>query len=416
MFGRTVTFVIVALSAIVFGLFAAGTQASLVPSGANIIIGARQVRGVVHRLMYEIAQAGQPEPVAIDVPTSGGPGGLKNGVEYAATFRPYAATSVWNRRVSDHPAIAPFSAAVVEHQFPGGKNDRPFRSNEGGVYDYGHPIFYASASDPMVSTRCNQFCGKFPGHIRIPAKARPAGGSDAHLEVVQPDGTDIGMWATYGTPGRDWQTGDTVTAGNITDCGSFFSGRGTMSTGPAPTAGGACLRAGEITAAELLAGHIDHALFAVGACGNGWQYPAFPDASTHACTSGIGPPLGGREWYDVPCSMTEANPDLRPWEKAVLCALHDYGAYMEDSEGGGTFFTGLGVDATESTEAAFDYGLPDPFAALASQGWYSITIPNADKHGTARLRWVGADVWQPKGVDLPHHIHWLAPCSARGSC
>jgi hypothetical protein len=380
------------------------------------VVALRQLKGIADRFAYGLEYGERGASSVALAATAGGPDGLQNGREYSASFRPYGASSVWNRRVSSHPQIAPFSAAVVEHQFPTGKNDRPFRSNEPGVYDYGHPIFYASGSDPLVNTRCNQYCGTFPARIRIPPKARPAGGTDAHLEVIQPDGTDISMWATYGTPGRDWQTGDTVTAGNISDCGSFFSGPGTMPVGPAPTAGGACLRAGEITAAELLAGHINHALFAAGQCGNGWQYPAVPDASTHPCTSGVGPPLGAREWYDVPCSATDENTNLRPWEKAILCALHDYGAYMEDSGGGGAYFTGVGVDGTESSEPAFDYGQPDPFAALASQGWYSITIPNADKRGTARARWVGADVWMPKGVDFPHHIHWLAPCSARGSC
>ena len=128
-----------------------------------------------------------------------------------------------------------------------------------------------------MNTRCDQYCGTFPPRIRIPAKARPAGGTDAHFEIIQPDGTDIGNAVTTGTPKRDWQSGDTVTAGNISNCGSFFTGPGTMPVGPAPTAGGACLRAGEITAAELLAGHINHALFAAGACAHGRQYPAVPE-------------------------------------------------------------------------------------------------------------------------------------------
>jgi hypothetical protein len=383
---------------------------------ANAVIAAREVKGAARRILSTM-QSNRGAVAATLTVTPGGPGGLQNGLEYAASFRPYGATSVWNRRVSDHPAIAPFSEAVVSHQFPSGKNDGPFRSVEAGKWDYGHPIFYASPSDPLVHTRCNQYCGTFPAQIRIPAKARPAGGSDAHFDIIQPDGTEISMWATYGTPGRDWQTGDTVTAGNISNCGSFFTGPGTIFEGAGPTAGGACLRAGQITAAELLAGHIDHALFAIGACAQGRQYPAPPEANTHACTSGIGPPLGGREWYDVPCETTQANSSLQPWEKAILCALHDYGAYMEDTnDRGRPYFVGIGVYGTESIEQAFDYGQPDPFAALASQGWTSLTIPDVDKHGTARQRWVGADVWNPPGVDFPRHIHWLAPCSAQGTC
>ena len=202
-------------------------------AGARVEIALRELKGSAARVISTIMDPGRGAAAAASTltVTPGGPNGLQNGLEYAASFRPYGATSVWNRRISEHPTIAPFSAAVVEHQFPGGKNDRPFRSNEPGVYDYGHPIFYAAASDPLVKTRCNQYCGTFPARIRIPAKARPAGGSDAHFEIVQPDGTDISMWATYGTPGRDWQSGDTVTAGNISNCGSFFTGPGTMAQG-----------------------------------------------------------------------------------------------------------------------------------------------------------------------------------------
>jgi hypothetical protein len=408
------TFVGCAITVVVFG---AAICVNSTDAGANTVIALRVLKGTAGRFIYVLTSSGRAASASTLTITAGGPNGLRNGLEYAASFRPYGATSVWNRRISEHPIIAPFSAAVVAHQFPGGKNYGPFRANEAGVYDYGHPIFYAVASDPQVNTRCNQFCGTFPAQIRIPAKARPAGGSDAHFEIIQPDGSDISMWATYGTPGRDWQTGDTVTAGNISNCGSFFTGPGTIERGPGPTAGGACLRAGQITAAELLAGHIDHALFVGGPCAQGRQYPANPEASTHECTSGVGPPLGAREWYDVPCSTTEANSNLHPWEKAILCALHDYGGYMEDSGSGGfAYFTGLGVNGTESIEPAFDCGQPDPFAALASQDWYTITIPNADKHGTARQRWVGADPWNPPGVDFPQHIHWLAPCSAQGSC
>jgi hypothetical protein len=120
-------------------------------------------------------------------------------------------------------------------------------------------------------------------------------------------------------------------------------------------------------------------------------------------------------WYDVPDATTDANPNLQPWEKAVLDALHDYGAYLEDDDGGGAYATGISAE-TESKEPMADFGQADPFAALAAQGWTAISIPNADGHGNARLRWIGANPWQPAGVDLPDHVHWLAPCSAQATC
>lgn len=348
--------------------------------------------------------------------------GLQNGVEWPATFTPYAATSVWNAPVSANPTLASYSAAVVAHQFPSGQNDQAFRTNEAGIYDYSHPVFYASASDPVVNVVCNQYCdavdnGGVPAQIHVPAAARPAGGGDHHLDVVQPDGTEISMWDVQGVayPGSNWTSGSTLTAGAVVDCGNFTGGTGLAVHGPGSTAGGACDAAGLVQANELLAGHINHALFVVAECAVGAQYPAFAGATTAQCSSGVGPPLGGRMWYDVPDATTDANPNLQPWEKAVLDALHDYGAYLEDDDGGGAYATGI-LPETESKEPMVDFGQPDPFAALAAQGWTAISIPNADGHGNARQRWIGANPWQPAGVDLPDHIHWLAPCSAQGTC
>jgi hypothetical protein len=172
-----------------------------------------------------------------------------------------------------------------------------------------------------------------------------------------------------------------------------------------------------ITAAELVAGQIDHAIFLTGGCAVGSQYPVENGGSTGQCAGGVGPPLGGREWYDVPCATTQANSALHPWEKAILCALNQYGAYLGDNDGSGPTFTGINAE-TESEEPWYDYNGPNytsPFAALASQGWSTISIPNV-RGSASGVRWVGADPWRPAGVNFAAHIHWLAPCSAQGSC
>jgi hypothetical protein len=298
----------------------------------------------------------------------------------------------------------------------------PVRATEAGQYDYNHPRFFASASDPLVNVHCTEYCnapdnGGVPSQMHIPAKARPAGGSDAHFDVVQPDGTEITMWAAQ-TPSADWTNGVTVSAQNIANCGSLSSGQGWLTSGPGPTAAGFCDQAGTVTAAELQGGQINHALFITGQCAIGSQYPTEIYASTQHCSSGVGPPLGGREWYDVPCSTTQANGALKPWEKAILCALNQYGAYFGDDLGGGSNFTGGVTPMLESEEPWYDYGgsgYTSPFAALAAQGWYAIAISDAHS-GASEKRWVGADPWQPSGVNFASHIHWLAPCSAQGSC
>jgi hypothetical protein len=343
-----------------------------------------------------------------------GTASLVSGLEYAAGWAPYSCTSSpWNQHVSSNPTYASYSSSVIATEFGSG-NTQPVRDQEAGQYDYGHPIYYASGSDPVVTLRCTNYCnhtdnGGYPATAHVPALARPAGGSDAHMTVIQPDGTEIDMWATT-TPSGNWTTGSTVTAQAIANCGSFLSGSGFTPTGPAATAGGACLGAGLLRANELLAGSINHALFLITQCAVNWQYPAFANASTDTCTSGQGPALGGRLWYDVADATTNANTALKPWEKAILNALHDYGGYLMDDIGGAANVSGIAFLA-ESGEESLMFGQLDPFAALAGQGWSGGSLS-----GALQTRWLGADPWHPSGVDFVSHLHWLDPCSARSAC
>jgi len=379
-------------------------------SGSEAVIG-EQV------LFKPIVATPSPSPVPTATPTvapgCGTTPAFVNGVEYTALWAPYGCSSPWNQHVSANPTYASYSSSVIATEFGGG-NTQPVRDQEAGPYDYGHPIYYASASDPLVTLHCTSYCnrtdnGGYPATAHIPALARPAGGSDAHMAVIQPDGTEIDLWATT-TPSGNWTAGSTLTAQAIANCGSFTAGSGFVPTGPAATAGGACLASGLLRADELLAGSIDHALFLISQCAVGWQYPAFPNASTDTCTSGTGPALGARLWYDVPDATTNTNANLKPWEKAILNALHDYGGYLEDDTSGGANASGIAFLA-ESGMASAMFGQTDPFAALAAQGWSGISIP-----GALQTRWVGADPWQPSGVNLAAHLHWLDPCSAKGSC
>ena len=168
-----------------------------------------------------------------------------NGVEWPTSFTPFSSNSPWNTPVSANPTYAANSAAVISAEFGSG-NNQPVRDQEAGVYDYGHPIYYAATTDPVINVACNQYCpSNYPRTMYMPAKARPALGSDAHIAVVQPDGTEVDMWATYGTlrPSSNAQLAscDTVTAGSVLSCGNFFSGTGFAATAPAATAGGGCV-------------------------------------------------------------------------------------------------------------------------------------------------------------------------------
>ena len=352
----------------------------------------------------------QPCPTSTPPPTAA-PTSTPTATPTTPAGVPYGPTSPWNRKISANPTIASYSAAVIAQQF-GSSNTQPVRNQEAGIWDYGHPVYQAVATDPLVKLVCNQYCSPgYPTTALIPAKARPAGGSDAHMAVIQPDGTEIDMWALYGVPGRDWQTGDTATAGNVVNCGSYKTGTG-MATAIGSTAGEACAAAGIITGTDILAGVINHALFIALQCAVGTQYPTPPSAVTDQCTSGVGPALGGRLWYDVPDATTNASTALKPWEKVVLVALHDYGAYLMDDVAGGPSVSGM-LFLAQSGEQTWAYGQPNPFAGLtaAPNGWQTLTIS-----GSFEPRLVGADPWTPAGVNFAAHMHWLAPCSAQGTC
>jgi hypothetical protein len=362
-----------------------------------------------------------------------------NGRDYPATWVPFGASSPWNTPVSANPTFAAYSAQVIQTEFGGQtQNPKPVRATEPGQYDYNYAEYYASSTDPVVSVACTGFCdnadgGGYPRSIHVPAKMRVPGawdspggyGGDRVFAVVQPDGT-VADFAYANQATADWgTTGNTIlTVGAAATCGSMTSASGFYGTSTGTTAGGHCSNIGRIRAAELVAGHISHALKIVLECqGPGTAYPVSSNLSTDACPGGAsgGPQLGARIWYDVPDATTNASA-LQPWEKAILNALHDYGGYFTDNScpsGDGTGYCTVNVSGIgfmlESEESFFDFNYPNanwnPYAALASQGWTHFTVANtrADQQ-----RWVGADPWNP--ADFLHHMHWLAPCSAQGSC
>ena len=378
---------------------------------------------------------GAAHPTPTPAPTATPTGtfmGLPIYQDYSTSFTPYAASgqpnSVWNTPISATPQVWPSSAAIVAVQFPssrGGKSVIGFRANEAGVYDVYHPRFLAQNSDPVVSFNCTLFCGApdnggLPATMHIPALARPAEGGDHHMDVTQPDGTEISMWLVS-APSGNWGTaGNTVvSAGVIANCGNLATGIGWLLTGPAPTAAGYCDNAGMITAAELVAGSIKHALFTVNTCAWKTQYPiesSAGSAGTNECNNGAagGPPLGAREQLTVsPAAInavttctSSAGEDvtcLWPWEKGVLIALHDYGAYNGDDGGCANGIEGQNaVDICiriESEEPWLDFngpGYTSPFAALAAQGWVGQTPPSP----AVGTRWVGngGNAWNPLGV------------------
>jgi hypothetical protein len=361
------------------------------------------------------APTSAPTSVPTTTPTvapTSAPSTIQNGVEWPTGFRPFGPSSPWNRPLTNttSPRLLANSDAMVSLAESGGSDAQLFTSEYGVGTDYSHPVVVATASDPLVTPHCTVYCNPVylttPFHI--PAKARPTSGSDHHLSIVQPDGTEIDMWLASRAAGAgDWQNGDTVNYGGGNTCGNFYTGSGF--TANAATVGGACLGAGIVRAGELASGVIPHALFLVTACmDHSFVYPA-TQPGDYIC-SGAGPhvPNGAHVWLDLSDAAINAL-SINPWEKTILHALHQYGAFVGDTKGITPSHTdNLNQIRFESGAQFIPFGAASAMDTEAkSLGWNPVSISGA-------TRYVGSDNWQP--VNWQQHLHVVDPCYAQGTC
>ena len=237
-------------------------------------------------------------------------------------IRAYSQSSPFNTPVGDRPTVSDQSQQIVANSYLTGGVPSPISTAREQSREYDHPVYYAQATDPLVTIRAD---GGSVDNMRInlPSYARPAGGSDGHLGVVTPDGWEYDLWrVTRSGPTLDVAIGYRQRAdgpGIVTPAMALADA--TLGGGTAPHFG---LRAGIVTAAEMQSGHIPHALFiviqagsadtsfgfgtvAAGANGRGGSgssiYPAFKG---DAAAPGVRAPMGARFWLDMTPSEIDA--------------------------------------------------------------------------------------------------------------
>jgi hypothetical protein len=125
---------------------------------------------------------------------------------------PFAAGSEWRLSLDqvDGVHVDETATAQIRVGTPAGPADE-----EGSVgtwinaEEFSIPIVQAESCDPIASIEEGSPDEDLSGtEIRIPASARPAAGTDAHLIVVQPDGhTAVELWAAERLDAERWRAG-----------------------------------------------------------------------------------------------------------------------------------------------------------------------------------------------------------------
>jgi hypothetical protein len=299
--------------------------------------------------------------------TSFGPGSWPDGC-----WRPYLSTSFFNKPVTDIPKVHPNSAAMVTKLLSTGSGPANLTAGEPAIDDYKHPTVYARSGDPEYVVHCTKWaCDDLEGkRVRIPVGARPAGGGDGHLGVVDREtGYEYDFWQAEVPSG----TGGTlnVSLGGVsqvagplaTGASLDLDGDGRLGEATAARFG---LMGGIIRAEELAAGRINHAVFITIPCGATSPTHVLPatKGGTYCSDTTDRIPMGAR----LQLAMTAAEIDalaVPAWKKTILHAMRTYGMYFGDTGGPSSFGVMLESGATYTA-----FGAPDRMVEFAKQnGW-----------------------------------------------
>lgn len=315
-----------------------------------------------------------------------------------ACWRPFAATSPFNRRIPERAPSAPRSSAIISRLLSWGAAQGLLAGHADTKHDSFHPIYYSRASDPLYTVRCQQWtssCAVEGAQIRIPSAARAAGGGDGHMAVIdQASGWEYDFWQVHSKPAG----GGTIRVSHGGRTRIDGDGLGTNAT-----AAWFALSAGIIRAGELRAGAINHALFAQIKCTAGESvYPAQPGTTAAPCSrfglsNADAPPLGARIALDMTNAEISALA-VPGWKKTILKALAEYGMIVGDTNGGNAAW---GIQG-ESGSGYTSFGAADPWRAFSQ----NVDAPT----------WDGMYVFNmAAGVDWTR-LRVIAPCASKATC
>jgi hypothetical protein len=336
-------------------------------------------------------------------------GTFRTGKWPSACWRPYTDTSFFNTPLPRHPRLLRNSSAMVDKILSMG-DIKPLKMNPTKGDDYYHPYFFSEPKDLLYTIHCNKHGSDCPiegRRVRIPASARPAWGSDAHMVVIdQLSGWEYDFWNVQSVPLP--RSGGTITIG--------WGGRTRIRRGPGGGTGATESPAvmsstgaigGVIRFQELAAGRIDHALFVVVGCSSGRMvYPGRDFGGR--CDDTANAPASG-QWLQLKMTKGEiAASHLPAWQKTILFAFAKYGAFVGDTGGNEAFALQL-----ESQETYTSVGATNPYVAWAAKH-SAKRKNNIITYRESGVRRYALNIGS--GVDWEHKLRVIDPCVIRRTC
>ncbi|MCU1488012.1 MAG: hypothetical protein JWN67_4758 [Actinomycetia bacterium] len=233
-----------------------------------------------------------------------------------AALWPFASTSPWNLPIGSGATYESVGDARTATLLSTARSTAWVNAEQ-----YSHPVYRASATDPVVTVRRSGFADVT---FRLPVGATPAAGSDRHLHVVDP----TGRWLD-----EDWHvigTAPALTTGYHVRTDLYGPGVG---QGGVRAYGGSAV-GGLIRTWELEQGTIRHALalaLEADQLGRGPVWPATAEDGDAARSYTGNVPMG--TLAAIPPSIDVNRLGLSPAGLAAARALQDYGAYVVDRSG-----------------------------------------------------------------------------------
>lgn len=276
--------------------------------------------------------------------------------------RLYANSAFINTPVPATASLDPNSANMVSSALASYQGSANFSNSDA----WGIPIVSGDTQSPLYSIGCQYYwCTTNFAPVHIPAMAQPNTGSDGHLAILQPDGSEMDAWIAQHTS-AGWTSGErwlTSATGPAVNCGTYEG------CGGADVAGFA-LAAGIIRPEEIAQGHIDHALIITTPMTR-QGYTACPaNNSDGKHTSPNALPIGAHVQLDP--NVNVASLAIPAWEKVIATALQRYGAYVGDTGGS------LAVEAESNLGRAYDAwskaGISSSSPSLNNLPWSSMRV------------------------------------------